>query len=147
MAGNRKAIKEILEDLMATKVGRNAEFNCLEDMELTALQRENLTFDEVFAMNLLNKALHGDMKASTEIMDRRYGKAQQHIIQEIKSVTYHDFLDNLHKEDENDNILGAENSTRNITPNIILDVPQIMTDITPVDGGSAEADLMNDLGL
>lgn len=136
MAGNRKAIKEILEDLMALKVGRNADFACLEEMELTPFQRENLTFDEVFAMNLLNKALHGDMKATTEIMDRRYGKSQQHIISEVKVVSYHDFLGNLHEEDENDNILDSAQN-----------LPQIMTDITPVDGGSAEVDLMNDLGL
>lgn len=135
MAGNRRAIKQILEDLMASKVGRNAEYACLEDIELSPQQRSELTFDEVFAMNLINRALNGDMKASTEIMDRRYGKAQQHIVQEIKAVTYHTFLEDLAQKEQNGNISTDET------------FPQITIDITPVDGGSAEADLMSDLGI
>ncbi|MEE9528826.1 MAG: hypothetical protein V3V88_02105 [Dehalococcoidia bacterium] len=128
MAPNRKVIKEILEEQMAKPIGPYADFGCLDDTQLTDQQKAALTGDEVFAMNLINRSLNGDMKATTEILDRRYGKASQHIVQEVKMVTYHDFLDNLVEEEQED-------------------LSQITIDVTPVDGGSAEVDLMNDLGL
>jgi len=126
----RKAIKQILEDLMGGKIGKFASFPCLEDTELSAREKADLTYDEVFAMNLINKSLNGDMKASTEIMDRRYGKAQQHIIQETTNVTYHTFLDSLVEQQAKPDAL-----------------PQVTIDVTPVDGGSTEVDIMKDLGL
>jgi len=129
MAGNRKEIKQLLEDLMSLKIGKKTDFACLEDIELTEQEKANLTFDEVFALNLINSALNGNMKATTEIMDRRYGKAQQNIVAEVKTTSYHNYLVEMYKEDQEE------------------DLSQGAISVSFVEEGSVEDDLLSDLGL
>ena len=127
---NHRAIKDILEEMLGQKIGRYANFPCLEDMELSPSEKANLTYDEVFAMNLMTKSLMGDMKATTELLDRVYGKAQQNISLEAKVVTYDNFLEDLA-----------------IKEGLVIDLPQTPEQSGPADGGSAGTDLLEDLGL
>ena len=116
---NHRAIKDILEEMLGQKIGRYANFPCLEDMELSPSEKANLTYDEVFAMNLMTKSLMGDMKATTELLDRVYGKAQQNISLEAKVVTYDNFLEDLA-----------------IKEGLVIDLPQTPEQSGPADGGS-----------
>ena len=133
MAGNRKEIKQLLEDLMALKIGKKTDFACLEDVNLTEHEKSNLTFDEVFALNLINSALNGNMKATTEIMDRRYGKAQQNIVAEVKTTSYHNYLVEMYEEDR------KEQDSQSLSQGAIS--------VSFVEEGSVEDDLLSDLGL
>lgn len=132
----RSNVKLVLDAIMHEKIGPDADFNCLEDADLTSEQKANLTYEEVFAMNLIYNALKGDMKASGEVLDRLYGKAQQHIVQETK-ITYDTWLQDLAQDEPQ--VIDAEiTDTR----------PQVGEKSLLVDGGSAyDDDILEDLGL
>jgi hypothetical protein len=124
------AARELLEDLMSKQLPSYAMYNCLDELELSVEQRKNLTYDDVFWIQLLQKSLHGDMKATQEILDRRYGKAPQHILQEVHSYSYADFLDKIEVDET------------------VIDIPpQITESQSPADGGSSGDELLDDLGL
>ncbi len=129
----KAAARELLEDLMSQPLPLDADYACLEEMELSVEQRRSLTYDDVFWVQLLQKSLHGDMKATQEILDRRYGKAPQHVVQEVHQFSYADFLDKIEVEE-----------TEFVEADIL---PQITDSNSPEDGGSSGDDLLDDLGI
>lgn len=134
----KAAARELLEDLMSKNVPEHAKFACLDDLDLTEEQREDLTYDDVFWIQLVQKSLNGDMKATQEILDRRFGKAPQHILQDIRTFTYTDFLSSIQEEEAQE--LPSIPTTIGIRP-------QVPDSGLPEDGGSSGDDLLGDLGL
>lgn len=92
-----KVAREYIEELMSQPISRVKEQKLLDELKIPFEQQEGLTYNEIFWRKLLQKALNGDMKAMTEIIDRRYGKAPQHILTETRTLTYVKFLDDIEK--------------------------------------------------
>ena len=144
----RTAARELLENLMSQKLPPNADYGCLDQFELSDEKKKDLTYDDVFWIQLVNKALNGDMKASQEIMDRRFGKAPQYIEQTNVTLSYTDFLSGI-AEEEAKTIEMAQplhNTQVTMTTQPIVG-PQVGTNESPVGGGSTVDDLLDDLGL
>ena len=131
-----KAARDLLESIFSQQLPKNADFGCIQDLDLTEEQRAELTYDDVFWIQLVQKSLHGDMKATQEILDRRYGKAPQHILQENRNYNYTDFLEQI-----------AEEEHELQPPEIVINMPQIQKNTPPDDGGSSGDSILEDLGL
>jgi len=137
--GKGKAAKEILEVLMAKKVPIGVDFPCLDGLRLTPKERMALTYEDVFWHAALSRACHGDLKAISEVMDRRFGKSPQHIVNENHNYSYVNFLEECAKQDK------EETTLIDIEPETKTEVHGGISD----EGGSSgvHSDVMSDLGL
>lgn len=99
MSKGKKSARDFLEELMALPLPQGTNPEILDSLNIPQEQREGLTINEVFWTRLINKALGGDMKAINEVLDRRYGKAPQHILNENRNLTYVTFLESIEKEE------------------------------------------------
>lgn len=132
-SSKRKAAQELLEDLMSKPLPDHASYSCLDELDITPAQRRDLTYDDVFWVQLIQKSLHGDMKAIQEILDRRFGKAPQHITQDVRTYSYADFLDTIEVDE---------------SKTIDVEIPPQVADTdSPEGGGSSGDELLDDLGL
>jgi len=130
VAKKGKAGREFLEELMSQQVNLDGDTEFLEDLNIPEENREGLTYNEVLWTRLLHKALGGDMKAIQEVLDRRFGKAQQHILNENLNYNYTDLLKDIREADEK------------------IKVPQVIELDSPnVDRGSSENAILEDLGF
>lgn len=130
--GVRKAAREALEATLAEHLPKDASFACIDNLSLE--ERGKLTYDDVFWMQLRDKALNGDMKAMQEVLDRRFGKSPQHIFQETRNITYVDFLSSIERQEARD-------------LQITTTMPQVIDSDSSEDRGTSGDDLLDDLGL
>jgi len=132
-----KAAKESIESMLSQKVANPEDFPFLAELSLSPEQMAKLTNDDIFWAQLVHKALKGDIKATQEILDRRYGKAPQHITQDIRTFTYTDFINEINEREAQE--LQSDP--------VVIDLPQIETQELTGDGGSPDNSLLDDLGL
>ncbi len=135
--------KEQLLSILAEPIGELAatDYPCVENLDMTAADKAKMTHGEVFYRQMVGKALRGDMKAMQEVLDRVYGKAQQHITQDININSYETFLDGCIAADEQE----TETIEAEIVPLVIEDVS-----ITPPNGGGSaggDTNILPDQGL
>ncbi len=129
-----KAARDMLNELFSQKAPEDMDFPFKDEIQLTSKQKENLTLDDVFWIQLAFKALKGDMKAIQEVLDRRFGKAPQHILQENHNYNYTNFLEEIAKEEQHLQIATS-------------DRPQVQESTTPEGGGLSGDSILDDLGL
>lgn len=89
----KKVISELLEKELSSRVASHEDYPILDNLSLE--EREGLTKWDVFIKGLVAKALRGEGKAQTELLDRLFGKAPQHITSEVNIKNYHTFLSDL----------------------------------------------------
>lgn len=136
-----KAPKEALDKVLSLKVPAIEDYPFLLEMDLPPEVIRGLTLDEVFWLQLVHRSLHGDMKAMQEVLDRRYGKAQQHIVQENHNYTYTDFLDKIAAEER------QMLEVHDVEPVVIEDSPQVDEPDAPGTGVPSGDDVLRDLGF
>lgn len=140
----KRTPQESLEKLLKLKVPELTQYPFLMEMNLPDEITKDLTLDDVFWLQLVHKSLYGDSKAMQEVLDRRFGKAQQHIVQENHNFTYLDFLDKI-AEEERQLLTDSE-------PVVVIDaehsdLPQVEETTSPETGVSSGDDVLRDLGL
>ena len=122
----KKAAREYLEELMAQVIDPEAGHYLLDSLNIPEERREGITYDEALWTRLLHKALGGDMKAITEVLDRRYGKSPQHIVQENHNMNYVGWLESL-DNDQNNQIepqvieIGSKDVVRGLSKELTLE--------------------------
>ena len=89
----KKAIRDLLVSELDQPLDPNADYPFLDDMPQA--ERDSLTKGSLFVKVLLGKALRGDNKSIGEVLDRMYGKAPQHITQDVSVQSYTGFLEGL----------------------------------------------------
>lgn len=128
MGTNKKAAKEFLEELMAQTISSDGDNFFLDSLDIPEDKREGMTYDQIFWTRLVHKAIGGDMKAIQEVLDRRYGKAPQHILNENHNMTYVKFLDAIEEAE----VVGPQ--VKEIEPSDVV-------------RGSSKDQSLKDLGL
>jgi hypothetical protein len=141
MAVNKKTPKDALEKVLSLNVPAAEDYPFLMEMELPAGVLNNLTLDDVFWLKLVHRSLHGDMKAMQEVLDRRYGKAQQHIVQEVHNYTYSDFLTEIAASDP------SLIEVHDVEPLVIIDEAQVEDDEPEGSGVPTGDEILDDLGF
>lgn len=93
MTSKKKALRDLLLGELETGIPSDADFPILDNMSPD--EKAKLTKGDLFIKVLMNKALTGDSKSIQEILDRLYGKAPQHITQDVNVNSYTNFLEEL----------------------------------------------------
>ena len=133
------AIKALLEKELSEHISPHDSYAVLDNSDLTSSQREALTKGEVLIKQIVAKGMHGDNKAITEILDRLYGKAPQHITQDHNIKSYHNFLEDLASLPDAE-IVDAEIIEQKQLPKVSPKPPS-------TDGVSTDSSLLDDFGL
>lgn len=135
MASERKEAKEALLRILEQKVKAGADYAAVEGVPERV--KQNLSKLDVLHMALVDRALHGDLKALQEVFDRVYGKTPQNIKQtnENHNHSYVHYLQEI-----------ADSEKLDPTP-----LPQLV-DVTAVEVTesvevAADEDALRDLGL
>lgn len=89
----KKAIRELLLAELDQPLDPDVDYPFLDDVPQA--ERDLLTKGGLFVKVLLGKALRGDSKSIQEVLDRMYGKAPQHITQDVSVKSYTGFLEGL----------------------------------------------------
>jgi hypothetical protein len=134
----KKAIKDLLEKELGQKIDPNGDYPILDGM--SSVDRENLTMGDLFIKQLVRKAICGDNKASTEILDRIYGKSPQHITQNVNVTSYQNFLEDLALLPDAEFTVMEDEEEDEIKP-------EEPTELPSDDGASSDAKLLEDFGL
>lgn len=138
-------LKQKLIEHLSQPIDKYGEYPCLDDANLTPAERDKLTNMDIMVRTLIQKAGRGDLKTITEIIDRIWGKAQQHITAEVQHTTYVDFLGEIAENDPTA-LMDAEFSVE--VEERPQDLPVIPSPISSIRGSSiVEKDVAEDLGL
>jgi len=108
LSKKKDGVKDELIRVLEQSIPELADYSVLDGLNYE--QRKTLTKLDVFYMRLVEKALHGDMKAIQEILDRVYGKAPQTIHQKTENHSYVHYLEDIRAEE-----------LKNPTPPLIMD--------------------------
>lgn len=126
-----RGIQEELLRVLGQPVSEFADYSCLDNMPME--ERAKLTKLDVFYMRLVEKALHGDMKAMQEIIDRLHGKAPQTVHNVNENHNYVHYLQEIQDAEFSDPTPG-------------LPAPKTL-DVEVEEDSEDDYDLLGDLGL
>lgn len=140
----RKPIKELLEKELSLRIDPEGDYPALDNELLTQEERASLTKWDIFVKQLVGKAMRGDAKAQQEVLDRLYGKAPQHITQDVNVNSYTHFLEGLARLEEPEIV---EVEVQSLPAPVTKKAPKVEKKASPEDGGSSGRGLLEDFGL